>query len=418
MQEYVIKQLAQLARLLIAKHQPKVIGITGSVGKTSSRDAIYAVVTTAFSARRPVKNLNNEIGLPLAILGFDSPGKNFFGWVKIFLFGYINLWFGKFPEVLVLEMGVDRPGDMDYLLSIVKPDISVLTSIGMAHYEFFGSYEAVAQEKAKLLEQVKPGGVCVVNLDNQLAAEQIKKALGKVVTYGFNNQADVRLRVDGEDYQVPPTTKLSVMTSTQEFQVNLKALGVPHCASAGAAIAVGLVLGLRQDQIRQGLANYKPHSGRLNLLNGIKRTLILEDSYNASPDSVKEALAVLSRVPRTQKIIILGDMLELGELSDASHMEIGQEVGQLAPEKLILVGSRTKLIAKGAVLAGLAENKVLWFADSEAAVEHIRENLSSESVVLIKGSQGVRMEKISKELLAEPMSASSVLPRQYGKWVE
>lgn len=418
MKNFVAKQLAQLARKLIAKHQPKIIGITGSVGKTSTRDAIYAVVSTAFSARRGHKNYNNELGLPLAVLGSESPGRNIFGWLWLFIRGYFSLWIGSFPKVLVLEMGVDKPNDMDYLLSIARPDIAVITNIGVAHYQFFGSHEAVAAEKGKLVEAVASGGAVIVNADNELAYDQRNKALVKVVSYGFSDHSDVRLQVEAEDFTAPGKTTLLVHTPTQDFQIRINGVGLPHAASVAAAVAVGLYLGMNIENIQRGLQAYKPVPGRLNLLAGIKRTLIIEDSYNASPDSMREALQLLARVPRQHKVAILGDMLELGEVSDKEHQAIGVMAANLGLDKLITVGEQGKLVADSAASAGLAANNIVSFTDSSEAADHIREQLVADSVVLVKGSQGVRMEKISKELLADPMSASNVLPRQYGRWLE
>ncbi|HMQ01811.1 MAG TPA: UDP-N-acetylmuramoyl-tripeptide--D-alanyl-D-alanine ligase [Candidatus Doudnabacteria bacterium] len=418
MKKFITKQLANLARQLIKKHQPKIIGITGSVGKTSTRNAIHAVVSTAFLARRGAKNLNNEIGLPLAIIGADSPGRSWFGWLKVFALGYWQLWFGSFPAVLILEMGVDKPGDMDYLLSIARPDIAVITGIGVAHYEFFGSAEAVAQEKGKLALAVPSNGAVILNFDNPTAYQLRQEISAKVIGYGFNQHSDVRLEIIAERFMVPAQSELVAHTSTQELSVQLPAVGVPHMMSAGAAICVGLFLGLPIEKIQRGLSSYKPVAGRLNLLSGIKRTLIIDDTYNASPDSVKEALEILARFPHQHKVAVLGSMLELGELTKASHLEAGKYVVAAKVEKLITVGESGLLIAHGAREAGFPAERIVSFADSRQAANHVRDGLQEGSAILVKGSQGVRMERIVKELLANPMSAARVLTRQYGKWLE
>lgn len=418
MKNFVAKWLANIARQLIAKHRPNIIGITGSVGKTSTRDAIYAVVSTAFSARKPYGNLNNEFGLPLAIIGKRSPGRNLLGWLGVFMKAYWQLWFGRFPKVLVLEMGVDRPGDMDYLLSIARPNISVVTNIGISHYEYFGSQEAVLHEKGKIVQAVDSTGVVVLNGDNPGAASLKEWTEAKVVRYGFDQQNEVRLQIQTEQFTVPVESKLEVHTPTQNLSVVIPAVGVPHLSSCGAAIAVGLYMGLPLDKIQKGLRNYRPVPGRLNILAGVKKTVVIDDTYNASPDSVREALQILRRMPHQHKIAILGDMLELGDLSESSHREIGKLVAELNLDQLITVGEQAEFIADSAVLAGMNSEQIISFKDSEAAANHIRDELINESAILVKGSQGVRMEKISKELLADPMSATNVLPRQYGKWLE
>jgi UDP-N-acetylmuramoyl-tripeptide--D-alanyl-D-alanine ligase len=418
MRQFVAKRLAILARQLIAKHKPKIIGIGGSVGKTSARDAIYAVVSTAFWARKGHENYNNELGLPLAILGQKSPGRSAFGWAMLILKGYFSLWFGSFPKVLVLEMGVDKPNDMDYLLSIAKPDIAVITNIGISHYEFFGSTEAVANEEGKLAQAVSSHGAVILNADNAVAYAQRAKTNAKVVSYGFSDKSDVRLQIETEKFVVPVETKLTVHTSTQDFSVTVPAIGLPHIYSCGSAVAVGLYLGLSIENIQTGLRAYKPVPGRLNLINGIRKTLIIDDSYNAAPDSMNEALQILTRLPHQHKVAILGDMLELGDLTESAHKQIGAKVGEMKIDKLITVGSLGQIIAEAARIAGMDAEKIVSFADSRAASDYIRRELIPESAILIKGSQGVRMERISKELLAEPMNASNLLPRQYGSWLD
>lgn len=417
MKKLVANWLASLARALIAKHQPKIIGITGSVGKTSTRDAIYAVVSTAFSARKPARNLNNEFGLPLSVIGSDSPGRHIFGWIKVILKAYWQLWFGSFPQILILEMGVDQPGDMDYLLSIAKPDVSVVTSIGISHYEFFGSTEAVKQEKGKIVKALPESGAAILYGDSPNTSALKDWTNAKVIRYGFSESNEVRLQIKREDFTPPGESEVEVHTSTQNLSVFIPAVGVPHSASCGAAIAVGLFLSIPAEKIQKGLKNYKPVPGRLNILKGIKKTTIIDDTYNASPDSVKEALQILRRMPHQHKTAVLGDMLELGDLSEQSHKDIGELVANLQLNQLIVVGERGRIIGEAAAAAGMDTQNIIYFPDSAQAANHIKESLVSESAVLVKGSQGVRMEKISKELLADPMSATNVLPRQYGKWI-
>ncbi len=423
MKNFVQRMLANLARQILAKHKPKIIGITGSVGKTSTRDAIYAVVSTAFSVRKGEKNFNNEFGLPFAVLGVSGPERNIFKWLMVFIKGYFTLWIGGYPKVLILEMGVDKPGDMDYLLSIAKPDISVLTNIGLAHYEFFQTMEAVAQEKGKLVEALNhsnQNGVAILNADNDLVKQQAIKATSKgakIITYGFTD-SDVRVKIDSEQFSAPASTTLEVITHYNSFKATVKAIGLPHLSSCAAAVAVGLNLNISQEDIIKGLSKYRPMTGRLNFLAGIKKTLIIEDSYNASPDSVKAALQILRRAPQSKKVVVLGDMLELGGVSEQFHKQIGELVADLNPDKFFVVGELAKHMLDGSVEAGFDESKITWFKNSHIAKDIIRDQIEPESIILVKGSQGVRMERISKELLLDPMSATNVLPRQYGAWLD
>ncbi len=413
----ILKWLANLAREIIAKHRPKIIGITGSVGKTSTRDAVYAVVSTAFSARVGKKNFNNEFGMPFAALGVDSPGRNALKWAVVFLKGYWTLYVGSFPKILILEMGVDKPGDMDYLLSIAKPDIAVLTNIGIAHYEFFKTQEAVAMEKSKLIAAVSENGAVILNANSKIVLEQVSKTKAKVITYGFGDESNVRVTILEEKFTSPAVSKISVHTNFSNFEAVINAIGTPHVSSCAAAISIGLNLNMSVEDIIKGLTNYKPALGRLNVIKGVKQSIILDDSYNASPASVEEALSVLGRTPQQNKMAVLGDMLELGELSSEAHQRIGEIISKMQLVSFIAVGSLSKITLESAIKNGFDESKAFWFETSSEAKDFVRDNLPAECVVLVKGSQGVRMEKISKELLIEPQAAPKLLPRQYGKWL-
>lgn len=365
-----------------------------------------------------MRNLNNEFGLPLSVIGSDSPGRSIFGWLGVFAKAYWQLWFGSFPKILVLEMGVDKPGDMDYLLSIAKPDIAVITNIGISHYEFFKSREAVLAEKGKLAQAVSGQGAVLVNADNEGALQIGRSCSGKVIGYGFGKDSDVRLQIEQEKFIVPAESQVVVHTPTQDFRVIVAGIGMPHLSSAGAGIAVGLYLNMPIEKIQKGLRSYKPVAGRLNLINGLRKTLIIDDSYNASPDSVVEALHILARMPHQHKVAVLGDMLELGELSESSHRHIGELAASLNLDGLVVVGAEARIIGEAASRAGMDPELIKFFNNSEDAANYMRERVVPESAILIKGSQGARMEKVSKELLADPMSAANVLPRQYGKWLE
>ncbi len=413
----VQQQLAGLAKQILQKHRPKIVGITGSVGKTSTRDAIAAVLKQDFKVRSPKKNFNNEFGLPFAILGVDTPGRNPLLWLWVFIKGYLVLWIGHYPEVLVLEMGVDRVGDMDYLLSIAPPDIAVLTAIGSSHYQYFQSMEAVAAEKSKLI--VFPSvQTVIINADNDFALAQQTKVKTKIITYGKSQQSVVKINILEEKFTLPATTYFKVDTAYSSFESKLFAVGTPHLSAAAAAVAVGLSLNMTVEDICNGLLSYRPVPGRLNFIQGIKQSTIIEDSYNASPESTLEALQVLSRMPQTHKVAVLGDMLELGDLEVNSHKEVGQAASSVINlDWLIGIGPRAKMILESAISSGYDERQTKWFEHSTDSISFIKSLLEPQMAVLIKGSQGVRMEIISKELLAEPSAAAQLLPRQYGKWL-
>lgn len=377
------------------------------------------LVSQKYKARRSEKNFNNEIGLPLTIIGSPSPEKNIIQWLLLLLKAIgLVLIKQKYPEVLVLEYGIDRPGDMNYLLSIAKPHIAVITSIGVSHYEFFSSPQAIETEKAKLVESLSSSDFALFNADSGKALAQSGKTKAKVVSYGTAEHAAVRASGISESLSLPVSTNFTVQLGGKEVPVHLPAVGSTHVSSVLSALAVASVLGLETSFIEQGLGQYKAVPGRLNILSGVKKSVIIDDTYNAAPDSMKEALALFSRIPGTAKIAVLGDMLELGPISEAAHREIGKLVAQLKPEYLVTVGRQGKVIADEAKNLGLVGERVLTFYTSQEALKAVQGLVHGGSVVLVKGSQGVRMEKITKEIMAEPMRATELLCRQYGKWLK
>jgi UDP-N-acetylmuramoyl-tripeptide--D-alanyl-D-alanine ligase len=419
MKEFVQALLLKLSQRIIAKYKPTIIGITGSVGKTSTREAVFHVVSQKYRAYRPNKNFNNEIGLPLAIIGTESPGKSVLGWLGVLWKGAGLAFFTqRYPEMLVLEYGVDKPGDMDYLLSIAKPTISIITNIGVSHYEFFKSTEAIAREKGRLAEVLNPNETLIVNADNVVAAAQAGKAKAKVITYGHLHDAAVRVTQSEEQVNGMALTDLTIQTPTRSITAKLPAVGGPHIEAINAAVAAAEVLGIETDLVIKGIAEYKPFPGRLNIIAGLKHTTIIDDTYNAAPDSMKEALLLFSRIPANYKIAVLGDMRELGELSAKAHKDIGSLVATLNVHRLYTVGEGGKLIAIAAMEAGFPESKVSSWDNSDVAKTVILQAIEPDSLILIKGSQYVRMEKITKELLAEPMRAHELLCRQSNSWLE
>lgn len=430
-QEKINQLLAFFARKIIVKYHPMVIGITGSVGKTSTRHAIAAALSAKYNLREPEKNYNNEIGIPLTIIGARGLDEDSgfiahkIGWLRIFAHALV-VWLlpQNYPKLLVLEYGIDRPGDMDAYLKIVKPQIAVLTTIGASHKEFFKSEEAIAFEKGKMAANLPTNGTFVFNADDVHVAEQAKRTQAHLLPFGkargssnAQSQAKIILESVEEQLQNPPATRLTVKTPTRQIKVTVPVLGTAHESAILAAVAVAEAMEVETDLILKGMANYRAMPGRSNILAGIKRTILIDDTYNAAPLSTTEALHLLGRFPQRNKIAVLGDMLELGDGSDQAHADVGRLVQILNLNKLITVGELGKKIAESAVASGMSQEKVLSFNTSDEAAQTVLNSIEPESVVLIKGSQGARMEKITKELLAEPTAANHFLVRQYGKWL-
>ena len=424
---YILKILS---RAVVEKYQPKIVGITGSVGKTTTKEAILLVLSKKYRVRGNIKNYNNEIGLPLTILGSTSPGRSPWGWVKVIIgaLGLLIFRDKNYPEFLVLEMGVDHPQDMDYLLSVVQPIIGVVTAIGQAHLEFFGTPDSIAEEKGKLVASLPPSGIAILNVDDRRVAAMASRCKGKVITYGFGPEAQVRATEIIFNYRQASKLSIEALTGIScelHYHESMVPLSLPLIMteaalySALAAVAVGLSEDLGLIEIADTLKDFRPLPGRFNLLSGFNDSIIIDDSYNASPTSVLAALEILANLPvddSAKRIAVLGDMLELGLDSPAEHRRVGQVVAGLPIGRLILVGPLAKLIGEEAQNMGWS-GRLDYFNDSSEAALKIKEIISSPATILVKGSQGARMEKIVKELLANPQEASRYLVRQDGHWL-
>lgn len=433
--------VAFLARKVIAKYRPKIIGITGSVGKTSARQAIFCVVNSQFRSYTPVKNFNSTLGLPLGVLMSDSPERNIVGWLKVFFHGLNLLVFARrYPEVLVLEYGIDHSGEMERLLAIARPDIAVLTYIGNSHLENFNSQEQLAEEKTKLLLNVTTGGTIIWNADNPLVVDQSRKVVQarsdiRTIDYSLFKNPDAQVRTDDlSESFVGGTAVTDIVTKTPTRVPNfrLNCIGEAHVHASLASVAVAEVLEISSESIRQALSNYKPQPGRLNVLNGLRKSIILDDTYNSSPASSLTALETLSKLRNlvlmananlaskgdVTTIAVLGDMLELGSEEAEEHQKIGKKVADLKISQLVAVGRLAKFIAEGAVNAGMQSDRVTVVENSTEASKFFANELNENLIVLVKGSQGVRMERVVKEILAEPMRAKELLCRQSEKWLK
>ena len=415
------KLLAWFGKKVIAKYQPLVIGVTGSIGKTSTRHAIAAVLSAKYTVREPEKNYNNELGIPFTIIGTHGldEGGGKLGWLRIFAKAARVLWFPtNYPKVAVLEFGIDHPGDMDHLLKIVQPSIAVLTTIGISHKEFFNTEKEIAHEKGKMAAGLPSDGTFIYNIDDTHVKEQTSRTTANLLSFGINNPADIKVENVEERLGLKPSTTITIQTPTRKIIARVYVVGAAHIGAITAAVAVAEKMEVETDLILKGLNNYRPVPGRLNIIAGIKHSTIIDDTYNAAPLSMTEALNLLYRFPEENKMAVLGDMLELGDLTQSSHQKIGQLAASMKLGSLVTVGEFGKIIGDSAKMAGMPSDRIHWFETSDKARKPVQDMLVPGSTVLIKGSQGARMEKVTKEIMAEPMRAGELLCRQYGKWLD
>lgn len=421
--------LKTLSRLILWRYKPVIIGVTGNVGKTSTKEAIFAVLSSRFRVRRSIKNYNNEIGVPLMIIGQESAGRSIFGWLKIFLSAMVIFLFKtkKYPKILILEMGADRPGDIRYLTKFVHCQLAVVTAVGQipVHIEFFRNPEHLAKEKAHLVSSLPEQGIAILNYDDPMVLEMAKKTKAKTITFGLSKGADVV--VSDISHQLPNFTgtewaetpakvffKINYEGSTVPFSIN-NVLGDYQIRPVLAAAAVGLTFEMNLVEISNLIKEYQPLPGRMRLLAGIKNTLLIDDSYNASPKATLAALETLNSIKAQRKIVILGDMLELGRMTEKAHRLVGQEVAKIA-DLFFAVGPRMSFAAEEAKKQEMLESKIFCFDSSQQAKKAVQQALKEGDVVLIKGSQAMRMEKITEEIMAEPERAKELLVRQDKEW--
>ena len=434
--------LAFFARRILLRHKPMVVAVTGSVGKTSAKNAIAAVLGAKFRVRSPIENYNNEFGVPLTIIGATSPGKSLIGWLLVFLKakGTWLLGDSSYPNMLVLEYGLDRPGDIKKLCRLARPDVGVLTAISPVHVEYFESFERLIEEKGEIVKHLLPNGLAVLNGDdaNVLSTKETlsrdKHAnVTKTVTYGFGEACDVR----AEQYRIETRVgdpdgsfdlgeefcaiHFDLVIGDERAPVVLRnLLGRGQAYSALAAAAVGKHFGLTIDEIVAGLAALAPQPGRMRPIPGIKGCLLLDDSYNAAPASMVTALEVLRQFEPPEgarRVVALGKMAELGKYSADEHRLLGIRVAEVA-DLLVCVGEEARDIRRGALEAGMDEADIQVFAAAMEAGRWLDFNVGKGDIVLVKGSQSARMEKVTKDLMAEPLRASELLVRQSGKWLE
>jgi UDP-N-acetylmuramoyl-tripeptide--D-alanyl-D-alanine ligase len=425
MKKILEKILANLAKEILQKYQPKVVGITGSIGKTSAKEAVFAVLEKKFNARQNIKNYNNELGVPLTIIGEEAGGRSITKWFNVWRKAkrLIKSKDSEYPEVLVLEMGADKPGDIEYLVDIAPCFVGVLTTVGPTHLEAFGTVENVAKEKQKIVTHLDKTGFAILNYDDEIVRAMADNTKAKVVFYGQTDKAQIYaldlfnqgLTMDLEGI------KFKITDGKSSVPVFLPGVvGVHQINCALIAAAVGHSFGMNLVEIADGLKNYHAPKGRMNLIEGADETLLIDDTYNSSPKAAIAALEALSTLKLSaveRKGAILGDMLELGAYTDEAHFNLGKKAAELKLDFLVCVGINREKMAEGALKNGLSEEQLFKFENSELAGQNGKELLKSKDLILIKGSQGSRMEKVVKSLMKYPERAGDLLVRQSADWL-
>jgi UDP-N-acetylmuramoyl-tripeptide--D-alanyl-D-alanine ligase len=358
--------LQQVARFWRRKLDLRVIGITGSVGKSTTKELVAEVLDQRYRTLKNLGNFNNEIGLPLTLLRLSE--------------GH---------EAAVLEMGFYVPGEIALLCDLALPQVGVITNVGTVHAERAGSQEAIARGKAELVQSLPADGTAILNYDDPWVREMARLSRARVFYYGLNPQADLWAEnVEGLGLE---GIRFRLHYRNESLHLRVPLIGRHSVHTVLRAAAVGLVEGLTWHEIVAGL-----RSGHTQLRLVAVRTeagaLLLDDTYNASPESVLAALNLLDEL-EGRKVAVLGDMLELGPYEERGHDMVGVRAAEVVHE-LVTVGERGRMIAAAALHAGLKSQNITQLVDSQAAIEYLKPRLGATDVVLIKGSHGMRMDRI------------------------
>ncbi len=369
--ENTVLALQKIAAYHRSQANLRVIGITGTVGKSTTKELVAEVVSRRYHTLKNSGNLNNEIGLPLTVLRA-----------------------GRGHKAAVLEMGFYVPGEIELLCNIAQPEIGVITNIGTVHAERAGSIEVIAEGKSELVKALPKNGTAILNYDDPFVLPMAEKTKAHVFTYGLNPKAD--LWADEIESFGLDGIRFRLHSKDESYFLRIPLIGRHSVHTALRAAAVGLTMGLSWNEIISGL-NHGQSQLRMAVMHTDNGALIIDDTYNASPESMMAALNLLHEM-KGYKIAVLGEMRELGQYDKKGHTMVGARAAEICDE-IIAVGEKTKTLLYSALKAGFNAASTQWFETVEETVDYCRQrDFAAGEVVLIKGSRGMQMERIVDSL--------------------
>lgn len=416
----IIITLTYESRIVLCLKKPTIIAITGSVGKTSTKDALFTILQPHVTVRKTHKSYNSDFGIPLSVLGLPNAWGNMVGWCKNILSGFMSFFSRNYPKYLVLEVGADHPGDISKPAKWLTPKYAVFTCFPdvPVHVEFFDSPEAVIKEKETLAQYTQKNGVLILNHDDRRVMSMVGRFPQKIVSYGMSGEATLSLT----SFSVKKEDNTFVATGTLVYKNETHYVHIPHLIThtqilqALPGILVLLEEGFSFTDAVTGILQLEPTKGRLSVLQGINQSIIIDDTYNASPIAMTHALEVLTHMPEvTRRIAVLGDMMELGSHTETEHRKIGQYISKLQLDMVVCIGSRAKFIYEE--VQKTSKIHIRWFETSEKAGIFIKEQIQKNDCILFKGSQSVRVEKAVAYCLDEHINPQTVLVRQETEWL-
>lgn len=351
-----------------------VIAVTGSIGKTTTKDILADCLASRFNTLKTQGNFNNEIGLPITLLNLQPA-----------------------HQAAVLEMGMRAPGEIRHLASLLAPDYAIITNVEPVHLETMGSLENIARAKCEVLEFIKDGFV-LLNGDSELLLQAAGHFVCRKYLFGFLEGNDIQIKSlvnDGSGIQV----RLKLFDREEDFYLPLPVSQLAYNLAAAAGMAH--LLGVESDAIRTSLQNFRPGGNRMNMVQLADGGVLIDDSYNANPVSVMAALEACQQMSRgRKKIAVLGDMLELGSYEKEGHFQVGQKAAEVGIDILVTVGPLAQYYREGALGQGMQESCAHHFDSREAALAWLKANVSGADVILIKASRGMQLDKLAQDLFS------------------
>jgi len=415
----IVSLLTWEAKRVLRKKKPFVIAVTGNLGKTSTKDAIYAVMKDHFHVRSSDKSFNSDFGVPLTILGEKSAWNHPLKWLGILYRGFFVAGDPEYPTHLVLEVGADKPGDIKQITKWLKIDIAVMTQFAEVpvHVEFFKDRNQLVKEKEYLPKSLKKDGIFIYNADDHdsvLMKERLKHAH---LSYGIEKGGDA-VASEVSVYGDPHGTKAKVLVEGELVELTLpEVLGKSPVYASLPALLIAKKLGIPLLHAASSLRDAEKPKGRMRLLSGMNKSIVIDDTYNSSPKAVLHGLKTVESIEaKGRKIVVLGDMLELGDHARDEHYKIGLEVAKVV-HLLITVGVRSRFTAEGALDGNMLDEHILECENSVEAGKELVKMIKEGDVVYVKGSQSMRMERAVQMILASEHDPASLLVRQDKEWL-
>ncbi len=361
--------LQNLAQKVLSCHKVKIVGITGSIGKTTTKEFAASLLSKRFSVHKSEGNYNNHIGLPLSILRLQDT-----------------------HTVAVLEMGTSAPGEISRLTQIAPPDIAVITNIHPVHLEFFKDIEQIAKAKKEILDGLKPEGTAILNGDDRLVKRISQDWKGPRLFFGLSKSCEIRatnirrMGIQG--------LSLDLFYEDKKERIHFPHFYTSFLYNFLAAVGVAQAFSTPLEDLLQQIQTLRPFAMRGKMYHLRNNITLIDDSYNSNPGALEHALKDLSELPAKRKVAVLGDMLELGEQEIRYHIQAGKQVQDYNIDVLVTVGPLSRHMAEGALKSGMKEDSIFSFSDSEETADHIESLLRAGDLVLVKGSRGIKTDKI------------------------